>query len=215
MKTPNNLLEQLRAKIKACVDADALDYDGDEGPAARAKQNAGIELDDFVMVNGLELVEALTPSSAGTATSKLADELADLDRVASPAPWRSLRDGNQYIKTRYMPTAECVGASRMEGLPRPWNPHRYVSFGFRAEEHEMPRFLDNDGDLIQALRNNLPEIVAALRAQSATLALTDDEITAAWNGAHATHPKAGAPDLYLHYMRAVAKAQLDKLRAAA
>lgn len=44
-------------------------------------------------------------------------------------------------------------------------------------------------------------------------ALTDDEISAAWNGAGADRPEAGAADLYLHYMRAVAKAQRAKMLA--
>jgi hypothetical protein len=64
-KNGRDLLDELRAKIKECVDADALDYDGDEGRNAQKKQNAGIDLDDFVMVNGEELVVALSTPSAG------------------------------------------------------------------------------------------------------------------------------------------------------
>jgi hypothetical protein len=42
-------------------------------------------------------------------------------------------------------------------------------------------------------------------------ALTDEEIAAAWNSAGADRPEAGAADLYLHYMRAIAKAQRVKM----
>lgn len=53
--------------------------------------------------------------------------------AASPGPWRAMRDGNQYVgveldgrkgKNVIHPTGRgtLVGASRVEGLARPWNP---------------------------------------------------------------------------------------------
>ena len=56
MKT---LLIELRAKIRACVEADAMEYDGDQGPASLARCNTGIELDDFIMEKGAMLVSAI------------------------------------------------------------------------------------------------------------------------------------------------------------
>ena len=42
------------------------------------------------------------------------------------------------------------------------------------------------------------------------IALTDEEICVAWNSATADRPDAASPYLYLHYMRAIAKAQREK-----
>lgn len=88
--------------------------------------------------------------------------------AATKGPWRSMRDGNQYIGTKYMPTAKCVGASWVEGVVRPWNPHRLLAFGFPPEEYERARFLDADADFIAHARADVPALVAEverLRAQ--------------------------------------------------
>ena len=93
---------------------------------------------------------------------RLADE-------ATPGPWCSARDGNQYIETSYLPTAQLVGASRIEEIRRPWNPHAYVSFGITAEDHETARFLDADADFIAAAREAVPALldeVARLRNEN-------------------------------------------------
>ena len=87
--------------------------------------------------------------------------LEKLARGATAGPWRSMRDGNQYLGTRYMPTARCVGASRVEGLLRPWNPHAAIAFGQPATEHEVVRLLDADADYIAACS---PEVILALIA---------------------------------------------------
>jgi hypothetical protein len=126
--------------------------------------------------------------------SRCCDELAALLRARSPQPeqeqemdallakctealsklsnggnWRSMRDGNQYVETRYMPTAKCVGASRVDGLVRPWNPHAYVAFGFKPDEFETSRFVDADADFIAdapKLIRQLLELLAASRPAS-------------------------------------------------
>ena len=54
-----NLLEELRLKIKAVADAYDIPYDGDEGKHAHAVSESGIDLDDFVMINGHDLDEQL------------------------------------------------------------------------------------------------------------------------------------------------------------
>lgn len=61
----NTLIEMLTAKIKACADADDLEYDGDMGPAMHAQQDAGIDLDDFVQEYGRELVATLEATPRG------------------------------------------------------------------------------------------------------------------------------------------------------
>ena len=78
------------------------------------------------------------------------EQLETLAKAATPAPWTSLRDGNQYITKGYIPAARCVGASRIEGLTRPWNPHAAIAFGLNAEAHEVVRFLDADAAFIAA-----------------------------------------------------------------
>lgn len=88
---------------------------------------------------------------------------------ASPGPWRSMRDGNQYINTRYMPTARLVGASRVDGVVRPWNPHALLARGFTPDEYETARFLDADADFIAHARDDIPYLLAALRFAVDTL----------------------------------------------
>lgn len=111
--------------------------------------------------------QAMTPSR------QLADLIA-LSEKATPGPWRSMRDGNQYIKTDYMPTAKLVGASRLDGLLRPWNPHAYIAFGFKPREFETVRLLDEDADFIEAAHNAIPALVALLsRLQEAEALVAD------------------------------------------
>ena len=95
---------------------------------------------------------------APDAEQRLAEIRERLAKRASRGPWRSLRDGNQYVNTFYLPTAKVVGASRVDGLVRPWNPHALVAFGFKPAEYETSRFIDEDADFIAAA----PEDVAYL-----------------------------------------------------
>ena len=97
---------------------------------------------------------------------------------ATPGPWRSMRDGNQYINTGYIPTKKCVGASKIEEIPRPWNPHAYLAFGMSAEMFEISRFLDADADFIAQAREDIPALLSALEAAEGTLV----EIEEYWNG---------------------------------
>lgn len=90
------------------------------------------------------------------------DAIRVLAAAATPGPWRSMRDGNQYIGTRYMPTAKCVGTSRVDGIVRPWNPHAYIAWGFPAEKFEVAQFLDADADFIAAAREAVPALCNAV-----------------------------------------------------
>jgi hypothetical protein len=103
----------------------------------------------------------MTNSVTTPLTAEQREELRRLEAAATPGPWRSMRDGNQYTNTRFLPTAKLVGASRLEGVTRPWNPNKYVTFGFTPEEFETPRFLDADADLIAAARNAMPALLAS------------------------------------------------------
>lgn len=106
-------------------------------------------------------------------TNEELDRLAELEGKATKAPWRSMRAGNQYVKTRYMPTAECVGASEINELPRPWNPHAMVSF-MKLDAAETSRFKDDDGDFLAALRNSAPALIALAREALAARAFLED-----------------------------------------
>lgn len=101
-------------------------------------------------------------------TPELLQELTRLHEAATPGPWRSLRDGNQFIETDYIPTAKVVGASRIEGPRRPWNPHALLAFGFKPEEYETVRLVDADADLVAAMRNAPPLLLTAA-SESASL----------------------------------------------
>ena len=95
------------------------------------------------------------------------DKLEALEKAATLGPWTSTRDGNQFIETDYLPTAKPVGASRLAGVKRPWNPYALISFGFRPTEYETARFKDADADLIAAVRNSLPRLLRIVRAAEA------------------------------------------------
>lgn len=97
-----------------------------------------------------------------------AAELRAKALAATPGPWQSLRDGNQYVETSYMPCARGVArrASRVAPLVRPWNPHAYLAFGFKPKEFETARFLDADADYIAAAN---PQTLLALLDERATL----------------------------------------------
>lgn len=60
-----SLVQKLTLRIKAVADAEDLPYDGEDESSKRWKacSEAGIHLDDFVMVHGRELIQALTATS--------------------------------------------------------------------------------------------------------------------------------------------------------
>jgi len=89
-------------------------------------------------------------------------EISERAKKASPAPWRAMADGNQYIKTNYIPAAVVVAAARVDGLVRPWNPHALLAFGFKPEEYETARFLSDDADFIAAARNDVPDMASEI-----------------------------------------------------
>lgn len=100
---------------------------------------------------------------------------ADLRRLlaeASAAPWTSMRVGNQYVGTRYLPTATVVGASKIPQLPRPWNPHAVISF-MTLDAAEESRFFDADADLIVALRNHAEALLDVADAAREVRQLAD------------------------------------------
>lgn len=93
-------------------------------------------------------------------------ELERLDLEATPGPWWSLRDGNQYVRCRHG-TQELVGASRLEGVERPWNP--YGTTSTLANDPDVVRFKDEDADLVAAMRRALPRLLAVARAAERVL----------------------------------------------
>lgn len=83
-----------------------------------------------------------------------------LERISGP--WRSMREGNQYLNDG----AEVVGASRVDGLDRPWNP-RYVIAPSDLEE--VSRFRDDDADFIAAAPAAIRFLLSRLRTLEAAL----------------------------------------------
>ena len=90
---------------------------------------------------------------------QLPEHLVRLSNAATPGTWRSMRDGNQFLNTSYMPTATVVGASRIDGPKRPWNPHALIAFGFTPKEYETVRLKDADADFICALVNWVRSVI--------------------------------------------------------
>ena len=114
---------------------------------------------------------------------RLCDEVDAVLPDATPPPWQSLNEGNQYIETSYLPTARCVGASVVTGPRRPWNPHAYVAFGFKPEEFEKVRFIDADAELVALLRNGAPALLFAARESVRLRALLTERDGAALDDA--------------------------------
>jgi hypothetical protein len=85
--------------------------------------------------------------------------LRRLAAAATPGPWRSTREGNQYVNAGHMGRPDLVEASKIEALKRPWNPYKYVIDGAGASEFETVRFRDADADYIAALS---PDVVFQL-----------------------------------------------------
>ena len=101
-----------------------------------------------------------------------------------------------------MPTAKCVGASRLDGVLRPWNPHALIAFGFKPTEYETARFRDEDADLIAALRNAAPRLIAELRKLDTIARVAKEAASYDWG--------TSVSEAY-HYERMAA---MDRLRAA-
>lgn len=94
--------------------------------------------------------------------------LRALHEAATKTPWRSMRDGNQYVETRHMPTAKCVATSAIPEVVRPWNPHAVIAF-MKLDDANESRFCDADADLIAESRNSLPALLDALDQAEAAL----------------------------------------------
>lgn len=78
------------------------------------------------------------------------DELRAKIANATPGQWRSMRDGNQYLDRG----ATLVGASRIDGLPRAWNPWRIA-----PDNQGVTRLRDEDADAIVAMRNSIDALL--------------------------------------------------------
>ena len=91
------------------------------------------------------------------------EELARLEalvQAATPGPWRAMHDGNSKL-------ADGIGCgqSRVDGLPRPYNP-RWI--GYRTAEtaearHRTTMLVDADAAFIAAARDAVPALVAEVR----------------------------------------------------
>lgn len=130
--------------------------------------------------------------------ARLAEIRARLD-AATPGPWRSMREGNQFLNCKYLPTAKCVGASRVDGLPRPWNPHAVISF-MKLDAAEVSRFKDEDADFIAHAGGDdgdIAYLLALVAAPGAGEVQADDKATAApcegCNEPSTNHDSEGTP----------------------
>lgn len=90
------------------------------------------------------------------------DSLDALANAATPGPWRSMREGNQYVGiSAFEP--KLVAASRVDGIRRPSNPYSAAHFGSDTKEPEVARFIDADADFIAAARTAVPALCAEVR----------------------------------------------------
>jgi hypothetical protein len=105
-----------------------------------------------------DLLSELTPAER---------EIAERAEKATPGPWRSMRDGNQYIGARMRGDnyEHCFGASRIDGIKRPWNPFRMIAFGWRPEEMEDVVLKDDDADFVAAARTDVPYLLSVVAKQ--------------------------------------------------
>ena len=84
----------------------------------------------------------------------LIDRVRELDAAATK-PWTSMREGNQYVDHHRFG----VGASRVDGLVRPWNARFVIP---ACEMEEVSRFKNADADFIAEARTLLPQLCDAL-----------------------------------------------------
>ena len=94
---------------------------------------------------------------------------------------------------------------------------RYLSSELRKQAHMLrngtAQVYDKDiaASFYYRCASAMDLMLDYLGQPSAIVPLTDEEIVEAWNSANADRPAPGSPELYIHYMRAVAKAQRDKM----
>ena len=116
-------------------------------------------------------------------TDNLIEELTRLEKAATPRPWQAMREGNQYVDCKKI-TPTPVGASRVHGVQRPWNPYAAAQFGLTPEHHEAVRFKDDDADLVVTLCNHLPAILSALKENKRLREALTDLVSAVDDGEH-------------------------------
>lgn len=96
------------------------------------------------------------------------DEVRALAEAATPGPWQSWRDGNQYVdvtwKTKYGTQLyeHLCGASIVKPLQRPWSP-----FAYKKEDPNVVRLRNEDADFIARARTLVPQLCAELAAARA------------------------------------------------
>ena len=83
-----------------------------------------------------------------------------------------MREGNQYIGVELNPrlgrsaagprASKLVGASRIEGIERPWNPW-WVGDPYSPKTEETVRLTDEDADFVAASRSDIPWLVSTVR----------------------------------------------------
>ena len=99
-------------------------------------------------------------------------EIEAREAKATKGPWRSMREGNQYIGVELNPrlgrsaagprASKLVGASRIEGIERPWNPW-WVGDPYSPKTEETVRLTDEDADFVAASRSDIPWLVSTVR----------------------------------------------------
>lgn len=145
----------------------AFDWDG----APAYYQTDLLELAHFV-VEGQRTITSASPAGL-EANKALADELAGLDRYAYPAPWCWEQCGEMsddpVIGAAWWDDDETYAPIAGKVIPPPDNIDRSIQR--EAIALEMQSHADGSASgnaaLIVALRNNLPAILTALRAEAA------------------------------------------------
>jgi hypothetical protein len=91
-----------------------------------------------------------------TLTPEQLAELERLEAAATAGEWRSMREVNQYIDEQ----RKLVGASRIDGIERPWNARHVVPD--QGRDH-VCRFIDADADFIAAIRNAAKPLIEEVK----------------------------------------------------
>lgn len=89
------LVQRLSLRINDVANAYDLEYDGDEGKTVRAQSDAGIALDDFVMVNGHDLVKELTTTAQATRPEVRLNEIVEECAAVCDKMLSRLKSGEQ------------------------------------------------------------------------------------------------------------------------
>lgn len=184
-------VEAREAAVNAAVIEFARQIDAEIGNTGDDDYSDLMTEDEVFSINRPALGKAIVDAYLAKLTSTKPEpsriaEIRERTENATPGPWRSMRDGNQYFDVELDPRTgkatpypkgrgTLVGASIIPQLQRPWNPW-WVGDSTSPETQETARFKDADADFIAHSRADIPYLLSHITAIEADKASLFDAI---------------------------------------